>query len=127
MRFEKEEFVSDCRAAVGPQAVRELVARVVAETAAVLDRLGQPQRGGVDVLHRSDELTILNVIWAPAMSIMPHDHRMWAVIGVYSGREDNIFWQRMSGNQRGRIEAQRARALCEREVVGSHRTSFIPS
>jgi len=27
------------------------------------------------------------------MTIMPHNHRMWAVIGIYTGREDNIFWR----------------------------------
>ena len=27
------------------------------------------------------------------MTIMPHNHQMWAVIGVYTGREDNIFWR----------------------------------
>ena len=29
------------------------------------------------------------------MTIMPHNHLMWAVIGVYTGREDNIFWRRL--------------------------------
>ena len=28
------------------------------------------------------------------MNLMPHDHLMWANIGIYSGREDNIFWRR---------------------------------
>lgn len=37
---------------------------------------------------------MLNVIWAPGMSIYPHDHRMWAVIGIYGGREDNTFYRR---------------------------------
>jgi len=27
------------------------------------------------------------------MTIMPDNHRMWAVIGIYTGREDNIFWR----------------------------------
>jgi predicted metal-dependent enzyme (double-stranded beta helix superfamily) len=28
------------------------------------------------------------------MTLYPHDHRMWAVIGLYSGREDNSFYRR---------------------------------
>ena len=36
---------------------------------------------------------------------MPHDHRMWAVIGVYPGREDNISWRRVAGEAGGLIEA----------------------
>ena len=48
------------------------------------------------------------------MTIMPHDHRMWAVIGVYSGREDNIFWRRVAGGAGGLIEAAGAKSLGER-------------
>jgi predicted metal-dependent enzyme (double-stranded beta helix superfamily) len=28
------------------------------------------------------------------MSIWPHDHRMWAAIGIYTGGEDNAFYRR---------------------------------
>ncbi len=28
------------------------------------------------------------------MKFKPHDHRIWAVIGIYGGREQNIFYQR---------------------------------
>jgi predicted metal-dependent enzyme (double-stranded beta helix superfamily) len=36
------------------------------------------------------------------MMVMPHNHHMWAIIGVYGGREDNIFWRRIfeDANQR---------------------------
>src|SRR5262249_27712099 len=47
------------------------------------------------------------------MTISPHDHQMWAVIGIYTGREDNIFWRRLPG---GKVEAAGARALCERDA-----------
>ena len=46
------------------------------------------------MLYRSPELTILNIVWSPLMQLLPHDHNMWALIGIYSGREDNIFWKR---------------------------------
>ena len=26
---------------------------------------------------------------------MPHNHNMFAVIGIYHGREDNVFWRRL--------------------------------
>jgi predicted metal-dependent enzyme (double-stranded beta helix superfamily) len=58
-------------------------------------------------------LTILNVVWAPRMTVMPHDHRMWAVIGIYAGGEDNIFWRRVGG----KIEAAGARALRTKDAV----------
>src|SRR5450755_2798209 len=40
---------------------------------------------------------------------------MWAVIGVYTGREDNIFWRRVPGGG-GKLEAAGARALSARDA-----------
>ena len=77
--------------------------------------LGEPQRAGVGTLYRSDGLTILNVVWAPMMTVMPHNHRMWAVIGIYTGREDNIFWRRVPGSP-NKIEAAGAKALGEKDA-----------
>ena len=42
----------------------------------------------------SDDLTIMNVVWGPHMYLAPHDHRMWACIGIYGGREDNQLYRR---------------------------------
>jgi predicted metal-dependent enzyme (double-stranded beta helix superfamily) len=118
--FSVERFVEDCRAAVAEdpthKAVRELVARAVSAPSEVLRALGEPQRGGFHALYRSKDLTILNVIWAPWTTIMPHDHRMWAVIGIYTGREDNIYWRRLPGTG-GRIEAAGAQALSARDAA----------
>ena len=25
----------------------------------------------------------LNIVWSPGISLFPHDHRTWAVIGIY--------------------------------------------
>jgi len=51
------------------------------------------------------------------MTLMPHNHEMWAVIGVYSGREDNIFWRRLPDRSDGRIRAAGARELCVGDVA----------
>jgi predicted metal-dependent enzyme (double-stranded beta helix superfamily) len=51
------------------------------------------------------------LVWAPKMTVMPHNHQLWAVIGIYGGREDNIFWRRVPGDDGGRIEAAGAKAL----------------
>src|SRR5687767_3755781 len=97
--FDLERLVTDCRAALAEdmpeRAMREVVAKAVAEPAALLNALGEPKRAEIQKLHHAADLTILNVIWAPRMTLMPHDHRMWAVIGMYAGREDNIFWRRL--------------------------------
>jgi len=118
--FDLDQFIAYCRAALAADPshrfVREVVARAVFDPASVLKRLGEPQRAGLHKLYQSDELTILNVIWAPMMTLVPHNHQMWAVIGIYTGREDNIFWRRVPGGRDGRLEAAGAKALCERDA-----------
>ncbi len=113
--FDLDRFIEDCRAAVradsSHKAAREALARANSNPAAILATLGGPTTAGVTPLYRSEELTILNVIWGRGMTIMPHDHRMWAVIGVYTGREDNIFWRRLPGEAGGLIEAAGAKSL----------------
>ena len=34
------------------------------------------------------------MIWPPLISLLPHNHNMWASIGIYTGRENNIIWDR---------------------------------
>jgi predicted metal-dependent enzyme (double-stranded beta helix superfamily) len=115
-----DQFIADCAAAVNDsaptKAVRETVARAVSDERAVIEALGAPEQGGVQRVHVSDELTILNVIWAPGMTIMPHNHNMWAVIGVYGGREDNVFWRRLKDDEKGRIEEAGAKSLGPTDV-----------
>jgi predicted metal-dependent enzyme (double-stranded beta helix superfamily) len=118
--FELNQFISDCRAALATdkshKSVREVVARAVSDPAAVLKGLGEPKRSEVQKLYHASDLTILNVVWAPRMTIMPHNHQMWAVIGIYTGREDNIFWRRVPGGRGGKLEAAGAMALSVRDV-----------
>jgi predicted metal-dependent enzyme (double-stranded beta helix superfamily) len=113
--FDLEAFFADCQQAVasggGSAAVREVMARAVEDPGAVIAALGEPRRAGINVLFRSDTLTVLNLVWGPQMTIMPHNHNMWAVIGLYTGREDNIFWRRLPADARRPIEAAGARSL----------------
>ena len=96
--FEREQFIEDCKRVTAeydtPHAIREVVALAVSDPGAVVRSLGEPQRGGIEKIYHADDLTIINVIWGPGMTIMPHNHNMWAVIGVYGGQEDNVFYQR---------------------------------
>jgi predicted metal-dependent enzyme (double-stranded beta helix superfamily) len=68
----------------------------------------------VQKLYQASDLTILNVVWTPRMTIMPHNHQMWAVSGIYTGREDNIFWRRVPAGCGGKLEAAGAMALSAR-------------
>jgi hypothetical protein len=71
--FELDQFIADCRSAVACEKshklAREVVARVVSDPVSVLKGLGEPIRGMLKPLYRSDELTILNIIWAPYMTL----------------------------------------------------------
>jgi len=118
--LDMDQFIADCRRALAEddshKSVREVVARAVSNPAGVLKGLGEPKRAEVQKLYHADNLTILNVIWGPRMTVMPHNHQMWAVIGVYTGREDNIFWRRVPGCSDGKVEAAGARTLCEKDA-----------
>ena len=120
MAFDLDQLIHDCNAAVDDtaptKAVRDIVARAVSETAAIEKTLGTPTRAEIQRLHVSPTLTVLNVIWAPRMTLMPHNHNMWAVIGVYGGREDNIFWRRLADDALGRVEATGAKSLGPHDV-----------
>ena len=117
--FDLDQFVADSRVALKEDraqlAVREIVAQAVSDPAGVLNALGEPKRAEMQTLYRADDLTILNVIWAPWMTLLPHNHLMWAIIGIYTGREDNIFWRRLPGSP-NKVEAAGARALCEKDA-----------
>lgn len=120
--FNKDLFIQDCVTAVaeGQAAVREVVMEAVSDSARVMSVLGEPQHAGITPLYRSRELTILNFTWAPYMVLMPHNHQMFAVIGIYSGREDNIFWRRTATT----IEAASARSLGVGDVAALGRDTI---
>jgi predicted metal-dependent enzyme (double-stranded beta helix superfamily) len=119
--FDRDRFVEECLAAVRQEnshrAVREIVERAVADPVEIFKELGEPKKGGITPIHKSTEITILNVTWPGYMTVQPHNHLMWSVIGVYSGREDNIFWRLLPGDAKSRVEAAGAKALSVGDVV----------
>lgn len=113
--FEKQQFIDDCAKAVqeGQSAVRELVAEAVSAPDGIIKELGEPTQAGIDLIHNDDNLTIINFVWAPYMTLIPHDHNMFAVIGLYNGREDNIFWKQTEDG----LKAAGADSLATGEVA----------
>jgi len=99
-KMDIDRFVADCIAANeeadAQAAVNEVLARAVSDPDAVLAAIGAPERAGLNVLLSSKTLTIFAATWTPQMNLMPHNHLMWANIGIYTGREDNIYWKRTS-------------------------------
>ena len=115
-RVDVEGLVEDLKRASkgadGQQAVRAVLERAVSEPGALLAGIGEPREAGIHTLYRAPDLTILNVVWAPLMVLLPHNHKMWATIGIYTGREDNILW-RSAGP---RVGAFGAASLSEKDV-----------
>ncbi|MGH9184564.1 MAG: hypothetical protein ACRD0U_01920, partial [Acidimicrobiales bacterium] len=86
------------------RAIKEVLSRVLTRSQDVADAL-RPDRGGFTLMHHSPDLTVLHVVWAPRMHIYPHDHRMWAAIGIYAGQEDIAFYRRSGPGQRTLVES----------------------
>ncbi len=91
-----DELVAGCVNAITEKdsraAVREVLRHALASRK-LGDAFGNPT-AGLNVLYNAPDLTVLNVVWPPMFSLYPHDHRMWAAICIYSGREDNEFYRR---------------------------------
>ena len=106
--FDLDELLADCRAGLEEsdprRAIREVVQRAMTRPDAVGDAL-RPQQGGFTLLLHEPDLTVLHVVWAPGMRIYPHDHRMWATIGIYAGREDNAFYRRATDDRSTLVES----------------------
>jgi predicted metal-dependent enzyme (double-stranded beta helix superfamily) len=113
--FDVERFIAECEHAAtegGQAAVREVLAAAIADPAQIIAALGEPRRAGPQFLHRSPRLTIMNIVWPPSYTQTPHNHLLWAEIGVYTGREDNIFWRRSGSGSKWPIEVAGAASLC---------------
>ncbi|HEU4429216.1 MAG TPA: hypothetical protein VFT98_10715 [Myxococcota bacterium] len=122
-KLDLDRFIDDVRRAnretEAQRAVDEVLTRTLSDPARLITALGEPRVAGLNALYRSPDLTILHVIWAPLMILLPHNHNMWASIGIYTGREDNILWERSASSAaagHGGVEAVRAASLSEKEV-----------
>ena len=115
MSFNLEVFIESCLSSLNSEnpakSINQLVTEVISDSEALIAKIGKPERAGISKLYVSETLTIANVVWAPKMTLLPHNHNMWAVIGVYEGREDNIFWRRVKDDKNGKIEAAGAKSL----------------
>jgi predicted metal-dependent enzyme (double-stranded beta helix superfamily) len=119
--FEIQQLVDSCRAALGEHspavAVRDVVREAISDPVAVQAIFGEPARAEVATLHHAPDLTVLHIVWGPGMAIYPHDHRMWAVIGVFGGQEDNTFFKRSaSGLDRAGVKKL---GECDAVVLGA--------
>ena len=96
--FNKEEFISRCKELIkledGRKQIKSLLEESIVDPGQVIEQLGEPDSAGFEILYRADDLTILNFVWAPGMELHAHNHNIWAIIGIYSGVEENTFYVR---------------------------------
>ena len=114
--FDPDSFVAGCREALGESqprlAIKEVLERALSDTESMCAAL-PPEKAGIEPLHVSPELTVLKVVWGPGMRLGPHDHRMWATIGIYNGAEDNAFFRRNGTS----VIPSGGKALRQRDIV----------
>jgi predicted metal-dependent enzyme (double-stranded beta helix superfamily) len=106
--FDIDQLVADCRACLTEaeprRAIKETLTRAVADPSSITAVL-PPDVAGITLHHQSDDLTVLEAVWAPGMRLYPHDHQMWACIGIYAGQEDNEFFRRPPDRRPGLVES----------------------
>ena len=118
--FDVDHFVAECFEALdegeqAPAATWQLLERTVSSSG-LHEAIGDlTSMAAMTTWHTSDRLTVLHIVWPPDADLRPHDHNMWAAIGLYGGREDNHFYRRRPD---GRIEEAGGRTLLERDVIG---------
>jgi predicted metal-dependent enzyme (double-stranded beta helix superfamily) len=112
--MDRDELVACCMTALEEAepriAVKEVLERAVHDIPAEVEK---PGSGWLDIWYLSSTLTVLNAVWPPGMTLYPHDHRMWAAIGIYGGQENNTFYRRGDG----RLVASGGRELRQQDVV----------
>ena len=106
--FDVDELVSECVAAgaeTEPRlAIRDALTRALTRPDDIAASL-RPTEGGISLLHHAPDLTVIHVVWAPGMRLFPHNHLMWAAIGIYAGQEDNTFFRRTGPGARTLAES----------------------
>jgi len=117
MTLAVEDIVARCEAAIGEHtpalAVRDVLDELLSDQTALERALGPVEVGGITTVYNAADLTILHVAWTPGMALNPHEHKMWAVIGMYGGQEDNAFYRRAPGG----LETAGGRELPAGEVL----------
>jgi predicted metal-dependent enzyme (double-stranded beta helix superfamily) len=117
MTLTAEDIIGRFQTAVGEHtpmlAVRDVLDELVVQPSSLERALGPVERGGITTVHHAPDLTILHVAWTPGMALNPHEHRLWAVIGMYGGQEDNSFFRRVPGG----LEPSGGRALPAGDVL----------
>jgi len=99
--FNVDTFVKACQGKP-PSTIKEVLTEALHDPQGITTALAtfgdgkDVSKGGMGdlLIHRAPNLTILKAVVPPKFKSAPHNHLMWAVIGVYDGQENNYFYRR---------------------------------
>ena len=73
--FNLGNFIEDCKVSISNDqshlGIKELVESAVSSPGDLIAALGPLEKAGATTMYHSDELTIVNVTWAPWMTVFP--------------------------------------------------------
>ena len=113
--FDIDELIAQCRQSLAEAEPRLAIKEVLERTMSTPEEVARAlplERAEVVPLYVSADLSLLKAVWAPAMRFRPHNHLMWAAIGIYGGQEDNTFYRRVGSG----ITLSGGRELCTGDV-----------
>lgn len=99
--FDLQKFVEDCRDlltdAKPTEGIKELIREAISDPDGVKNAFENAEalerQGPITFAFRDFELSIADVTTPSGLRSPAHNHKMWAVIGVYEGQEHNRFFQ----------------------------------
>jgi predicted metal-dependent enzyme (double-stranded beta helix superfamily) len=78
--------------------MREAFARPEEVAAAFDNTITRATSADELMLYRGDDLTVFRVALDPQFVSIPHNHGIWAFVGIYQDKESNTFYERSHGN-----------------------------
>ena len=119
--FDLEQFVRECQSALddpkSAQRVEALVKEAISDPNAVREAFAEAnnveRQGPITFAWRNASLSVADVTTPPGLRSPAHNHKMWAVIGVYDGQEHNKFYR----YEEGELHEKGERLLKEGDVA----------
>jgi predicted metal-dependent enzyme (double-stranded beta helix superfamily) len=119
--FDLQRFVEECQSALDDpkpaQRIEALVREAISDPNAVRDAFAKAESaerlGPITFAYRDTSLSVADVTTPPGLRSPAHNHKMWAVIGVYDGQEHNRFYR----YEDGELQEKGERLLKEGDVA----------
>lgn len=98
---ELDQFLAECHAVAktenAGEAVQSLMSKLMSDLKNLQSFMKSLRHKPVfedPILFRSADLFIFNYCQIPGHKGAPHTHGVWAVVGLYEGQEDNVYYKR---------------------------------